>query len=99
MAICLITPPQSVPHEAATLNALFQHGLTAAHVRKPDWPAARVRELLSQVGAHPHPHPPAHHPAHPPAHPPAHLRHCDMILPRRLTRSTTRTSGCTSTMS
>lgn len=50
MSTCIvITPPQTVAHEIATLHDLFVNGLPILHVRKPDFSFEEMGTYLSKI--------------------------------------------------
>ncbi len=49
MELIVITHPQMLPGEAATINELFAHGLARLHVRKPGASEAELRALLENI--------------------------------------------------
>jgi len=49
MQLVVITPPDMRPEEHATLEALFEQGLTRLHVRKPECTKEEMREYLTPL--------------------------------------------------
>lgn len=45
----IITHPGAIGKETYWINALLDAGLELLHIRKPDYPAAQLKRLLSQV--------------------------------------------------
>lgn len=52
MPTCIvITPPQTVAHEIATIHALFENGLPLLHIRKPDFSFDEMGVYLRQISS------------------------------------------------
>ncbi|MBN2742754.1 thiamine-phosphate pyrophosphorylase [Breznakibacter xylanolyticus] len=45
----IITHPHCIAGEAATIEALLDAGADVVHIRKPDWDAEKVAQLIGQV--------------------------------------------------
>lgn len=51
MKLIIISPPEHIPHEAETINALFDEGLQVYHIRKPGWSAMEMEFVVSRIKA------------------------------------------------
>lgn len=49
MKLIIISPPDTISHEAETINALFDEGLQVYHLRKPGWSAMEMEFVVSRI--------------------------------------------------